>query len=437
MVRIARLGVVLGLLVAGAVVGCDCGPLIMPWGDSGDSGSNGDGGASSADAGYCESQLAQTTFTFGLCVCQDLAMANALYSDGYSSSSGSYQPDGEGGSVGVHQNFLSAGLIDITGSLYSGIDYRPLGADDIHGELHVGDESFAAGDIHIYHDAYVVTSITGIQYTIDGTLHIPAAGTVGLAVDAANTVLEPVAVQVPCRCDGDQLVDVAAMVADAASRNDNGAIGLTPGAWSNIVDTVDQTFPPGRYYLSGVKTVAPITVRVSGPTGLFIDGDLESASIFEVILDDNGPNPQLDLFITGNVIATGVFELGTRQRPAQVRAYVAGDHDITFLGMQHLGINLYAPNARFLAVGDLEIYGALLCKQLVDVGLVRIHYDTDILVAGNTCEAPTQQGPDHCASCIDCGNQACISGSCGRCTDSAQCCPPLVCLDGSCELVGG
>ncbi len=39
-----------------------------------------------------------------------------------------------------------------------------------------------------------------------------------------------------------------------------------------------------------------------------------------------------------------------------------------------------------------------------------------------------------CFSCRDCGNQACVDGRCGSCTDSAQCCAPLLCLNSTCTL---
>ena len=39
-----------------------------------------------------------------------------------------------------------------------------------------------------------------------------------------------------------------------------------------------------------------------------------------------------------------------------------------------------------------------------------------------------------CTSCTDCNNQACIDGTCGACTDSSQCCAPLECINGSCQV---
>ena len=49
---------------------------------------------------------------------------------------------------------------------------------------------------------------------------------------------------------------------------------------------------------------------------------------------------------------------------------------------------------------------------------------------------PPDAGTPQCGSCTDCANQACVNGTCGSCTSSAQCCPPLLCLGGSCGLPG-
>lgn len=39
-----------------------------------------------------------------------------------------------------------------------------------------------------------------------------------------------------------------------------------------------------------------------------------------------------------------------------------------------------------------------------------------------------------CSDCRDCNNQACVGGTCGACTDSSECCAPLLCLGGTCTL---
>ena len=39
-----------------------------------------------------------------------------------------------------------------------------------------------------------------------------------------------------------------------------------------------------------------------------------------------------------------------------------------------------------------------------------------------------------CNSCLDCQGQACINAKCDSCSNSAQCCAPLVCDTGKCIM---
>ena len=41
------------------------------------------------------------------------------------------------------------------------------------------------------------------------------------------------------------------------------------------------------------------------------------------------------------------------------------------------------------------------------------------------------EGEPACEEC-SCGQQACIDGACGDCTSTDECCPGLVCINGSC-----
>ncbi|MEE8410182.1 MAG: hypothetical protein V3T05_11290 [Myxococcota bacterium] len=53
-----------------------------------------------------------------------------------------------------------------------------------------------------------------------------------------------------------------------------------------------------------------------------------------------------------------------------------------------------------------------------------------------TCSAACGLDTSGCAGCTDCrdcNNQACISGVCSACTDSSQCCAPLLCIGGTCK----
>jgi hypothetical protein len=44
-------------------------------------------------------------------------------------------------------------------------------------------------------------------------------------------------------------------------------------------------------------------------------------------------------------------------------------------------------------------------------------------------------GPSGCQTCLDCNGQACVASQCGACTNSAQCCAPLECVNGTCGYV--
>lgn len=399
-------------------------------------------GTTPSGADLCGGVLAETTFRFGLCLCEDLAFASALYTDGYRSSQGPYAPGGPGGSVGVNGLFRSYGQTNIGGSLHAGTDVRPIGDHDVRGDLHAGGKVTAAGDIHVFHDGYVAGDIVGIRTKFDGTLHIPAASSMGLATEVGAVVHQQVTVPLPCDCDPTKRVDVAGFVASARLANDNAKIGLTPGAWTGLFRTAEIALPPGKYYVDGVETLLPIKLHVTGPTALYIGGDLKSASIFEIVMD--GPAGEMDIFIAGDVVATGDFELGTAGPPSKVRTYVAGSGDIRMLGDLDFGGNLYAPRARIVAVGPLEVFGSIQARALVEAGYVKLHFDTDILHAGDTCEEtpatpatppsqvppPTTPPPSSCTSCLDCRNQACTGGQCGACTSSADCCAPLVCDTG-------
>jgi hypothetical protein len=71
----------------------------------------------------------------------------------------------------------------------------------------------------------------------------------------------------------------------------------------------------------------------------------------------------------------------------------------------------------------VEVYGAIFAGDFRSSEKVKIHYDRQVVNAGQDC--PGDGGG--CMSCKDCNNQACVGSTCGKCTDSSQCCAPLVC----------
>jgi cytoskeletal protein CcmA (bactofilin family) len=399
-------------------------------------------GRDAAGQGLCGDDVAATTFRFGLCTCEDIGFSTVLRVDG---------------SVGTNGAFTSTGDSDIGGSLVVGTDALPIGHHEVGGDLQAGGSVTAAGDIDVDGDAWVSGNIGGFVVDVGGVLHTPADSSVGFGISAGSTVNEPVAVTPPCPCGASDRIDVAGFIADAAVNNDNAAIGLERESLLNVF-VVDLALPAGRYYLSGVRAAGSVTLKPTGPVAVYIDGDLELAGVLEVI--PQNASAEVDIFVAGALLAAGDFDLGTRGDPATVRTWIAGASDITLAGDLDLGGNLWAPEARLIAAGDLDVRGNILVGSLLEAGVIHIRdgggtstpdgcdtpidddADEDDVDDGAPPVVPSQPAPvddptPGCATCEDCGNQACNDGVCGACATSLDCCAPGICVEGSCVNVGG
>jgi hypothetical protein len=82
----------------------------------------------------------------------------------------------------------------------------------------------------------------------------------------------------------------------------------------------------------------------------------------------------------------------------------------------------------------LTMYGSVFANYYDASGPTTIHYDRASTTIGDECPPPPD---DHCESCRDCGNQACVGGTCGLCTSDGDCCQPLRCVGGTCKLSNG
>ncbi|MCC7074863.1 MAG: hypothetical protein IT383_26370 [Deltaproteobacteria bacterium] len=406
-----------------------------------------------ANAAVCGADLAATTFRFGLCTCEDLAFSTVLRVDAFQSDPA--QPV-EGGSAGTNGSFTSTGDSAIAGSLVVGGSALPIGNHEIGGELYAAGDVTSAGDIDIAADAWVAGDLRGFVTDVVGTLHVPASATVGLGTTAGAVVNTPVTVAPPCPCAPGDRLDVNAFIADAEQHNDNAAIGLTRDALIGLLQPKELDLPPGRYYVDRIAAIAPLWLRVSGPTALYVGGDLESVSVFEIAVEGAG---ELDVFVGGSLRATGDFEMGVEGGPpSRVRTYVAGADDILLAGDLDFQGSLWAPNARLVAAGPLDVEGALLVREIVEAGVIHVGWDASIEDGAGSCDEtgtpvddadPVDEpadgdgddggdaAPSACASCEDCGNQACVDGSCGACATSLDCCAPLVCAEGVCVPLSG
>jgi hypothetical protein len=258
---------------------------------------------------------------------------------------------------------------------------------------------------------------------VSGKVFTPTEANLTNVTAAGGEVRGPVNVAAPCDCEPSQLIDIKGIVADGKARNDNTLIGLSVDALNQGTTPLRLDLPCGRYFLTQIASTAAITVAVHGRTALFIETSINAEVAFVV-----DPNAELDVFIGGSVLAVKPIRFGSPETPAQSRFYINGSFGTAADGT--IAGNFYMPTGTFGTVGNYTVYGSVFAGGFSTAGKTDIHYDRAILNAGSVCGADA--GVTGCGSCRDCGNQACVNGTCGRCTDSSQCCAPLQCVEGQC-----
>jgi hypothetical protein len=400
----------------------------------------GDGGVAT-----CSGQIAQTTFLWALCSCKDVATSDVLLTDAYDSTKGPYpQPGTLGGGVGVDNQFNAQGSVTIGGALWCSAAAGLTSDSDctVAEELHVGGP-FNVQLFSVGYDGFVNGDVSGSPATFDKDLTVPTGVTPsGTTVKGMTLhVPPPISVPPPCDCKPADEVPVASIVATFMANNDNASINLSPTALSGSAYT-RLDLPCGIYYLDSITNSVAVTIVAHGNTALVIGGNISPSSPLTITLD---PTAALDLLVGGTISSQDQLTIGSIAYPALSRTYVAGTQALSFTSGATLGSNLYAALAHFDWSADSDIYGSVFAGDFSGSSKVAIHYDSAVLQVGSSCPPPptTGGGPDggtggggggggSCGTCKDCGNQACINGSCGSCTSSAQCCAPLLCQNGSC-----
>jgi hypothetical protein len=419
--------------VAGSTTG---GPSMCPSG--GVTVTNGSG--SSTCAGF----LASNTFTFALCSCTSLNNTGNLSTDGFDSLRGPYPSPapawpyslgagvGSNGSVSNDSSFNVGGSLFCSGSASGGSSY------DVRQDLHVG-------------------GTASLTATVGGNAYLSSGGG---GLNVKGHTYTGVTTLPPCQyCPGQTPgpIDVASFVAarvtnSTGSNNDNKTINLSDTLFSSGSGPSRLDLPCGNYYLDGITRDALIYAH--GHTALYVGTKGITAGNVTFSLD---PTASFDIFVGGPITNGGSFTMGAQNYPSLTRMYVAGTGTLTFSSSANIYGNLYDAGHIGLSSGT-TVYGALYAGSLDGSADLTIHYDRQVVVQGATCPPPnmsmpdggtsvvpdggTSSGPDGgtipptgCGSCKDCNNQACINGTCGACTDSSQCCPPLLCTNGTCALV--
>lgn len=375
----------------------------------------------------CAGTLAQVTFRWGLCSCSGISASSAITIDAFSSS----LPDGGlGGSLGANGTYSAAREFRVTGAMWLEDSLSAAAAGQV-GDLNVGGTCTGA-NTQVTHDARVTGNVSALR--VGGQLLVSPGSTVGTDVTAGSLVRGPVVVPPPCDCKPEQRVDILGIIANGKQSNDNASISLSPSVLTALSAPTRLDLPCGRYFLTRINANQPTTIAIHGRTALFIEGDLSAAGDLAFSVD---PGAELDVFIGGGVTSSGAIRFGSPERPAQSRFYLHGGISSSTRGV--LAGNFYLPTSTFSTSGGAHVYGSVFCGSLGASGSLDVHYDQAIRNAGVLCSGdggiplPRDGGVvSDCDTCRDCGNQACVQGTCGACTDDSQCCAPLVCSQGVC-----
>jgi hypothetical protein len=393
------------------------------------------GGSSGAAGPICSGAVAQRTFRFALCTCEDFQAPATLVTDSFDSSKGAYVSGGNAGSVGIGGGLTFGGLATVMGSLWvDGAAGIAAPTPTIDARLTVAGALLDQGGldvpvpVSVAHDATIGGDVSVGDLTVGGTLTVPAGRTIAVTgtETVGATVRAPVSVTPPCSCGAADLVNVAGFIAAHETANDNASLGLNPQALVGYAPGTTLTLPCGRFYLDAVSGTGALTIRAAGRAVLLVGGDLETQGPFTVELADGG---ELDLMVGGILDAWDDVTIGADAAPARTRLYFAGAGQTNLSGNLRFAGNLYAPATVVAAAGAIEAYGSLFVRRLEAAAPVTVHYDTSVLQAAGSCPGPA---PTTCTTCADCNNQACVGGACGDCTHDGDCCPPLTCYLGRC-----
>ena len=386
------------------------------------------------DAGTtCTGVIAQTLFTWALCSCTDVTVSQSLLTDSYDSSKGPYQPPPYqlGGGVGLNGMMTVSAGASIYGTLWasSSSGTTASSATHVYQKLYSGGSIGTSTSIAVADDAHVDGNIGG-DVSIGKTLYQPSVDTRAAGVTYGALVNQAVSVAQPCCGPSDQ-VPVDAIVAGAAGKNEDATAGFadTVLASGSTVQRLD--LPCGNYYFTEIRPQNGLTIVAHGHTAIYVQGDVSSSNPIEITLD---PGMALDVFIAGTIDVSQVLTLGNPNYPALMRVYVGTTGTLVFSQTANIASDFYAMYAHPVSWSQAAtVYGSVYVGDFIASQVTAIHYDRAALTSGQGCPPPATGGPP-CQSCGDCGNQACVSGTCGSCTSDSQCCAPLQCQNGACGL---
>jgi hypothetical protein len=381
----------------------------------------------------CTGRLAANKLVNALCSCGDVQLSFDLTTHGFDSREGPYQAGqaGDGGaSVGINGRYVpSTGSTNVAGffSVAGTGDLSFAGLLNVHGDLWAAGNVSATGFVTVARNAWLAGNFSALgAFTVTGALH-HAGSVLAVPVIAASNTQQVVTVAKPCPCEASDLVDIAAIVAGGKTNNDNGRLDLSSDVMASVAGASQLVLPCGRFYLSQISGVGNIAVHVTGLAALFIDGPVSLVGNLSFEID---PGAEIDVFVGQKFAVQGLVSLGSKDRPAAGRLWVAGSDGITVLS-PWIG-NLYAPRARVSSPVGLDVYGSIFAGEVAGGLYANFVFDRSVMAAEANCTAPPPPA-GVCNQCQWCaGEAACVAGKCGRCQKDSDCCSLSVCSNGSC-----
>jgi len=338
----------------------------------------------------CTGEIAEATFRFALCTCADYSGSNSLTIDSFDSSLGPFVSGQPGGSLGTNEHIEANGTITVGGDVIAagalGISVAPT--LDVGGNLADGGPlGTASATVTVAGDAQVAGDLSLAAMTVDGTLTVPAAAQIDVADSSGipNLVRAPVSVAPPCACDPTDLLDVAGYVEAHRNANHNEDIGLDPTLLDDFTGEASLDLPCGLFFLDRIRGDGDLTITVDGRTALFVAQGIDLQAGMTVVVEPGG---ELDLFVSGNVVAWDAVTLGSAETPAKVRFYVGGAGSLSFSAPGTFGGNLYAPLVNVALSGGADVYGSMFVNRVASSAPLQVHYDRNVLDASDDCPEP-------------------------------------------------
>ena len=304
-----------------------------------------------------------TAFSYALCTCESLTQVGLL-----NVGTG---PSGEG-SVGVNGTSTVANASQISGSWVSWMQMTAATGTHVGGSLRSGGDLQVVGDLSIGGDLSVKQNLTGAGILdVGGAVRVGGSDQfVGLVQGSGKRAAFDAPTVPPCGCADETLFDVAGAVAQASSKNDNAAFGISSNMLNVGVQNV--TLDTGRYYFQNVSNIGAGVLDIRGNVSIYIDGSLDEIGAQAIKIDDGA---SLDLYVSGAVRLVGFTPIGDRQAPSSFRLYVGGsDGLVVGAGLQEFFGSIYAPKAEIALAGLTTVWGSLFAKDVVEAGILTINH---------------------------------------------------------------